>query len=226
MSKQQYGKRSIRQAFGRVTGPRTKRMRVVPIPKRRLKFRQPAGELKYVDLATATYALNTTGSVTLIPVIPEGTDQTERIGRRVHLKSVQFRGYAVSNATTLVTYGRMLVVWDRQPNKALAALTDILLSASSFAYSNLDNSDRFVTLVNKSIVLAGNGTTAGQQTERSMVDCSFYRRLDHTMKFSGVDGTIGDINSGALLLVTVGSTVAGTADGDLTGSFRVRFLDP
>ena len=198
----------------------------VPIPKPRFRYR-PFGERKWVDLATTTYGLNTTGTVTLIPVIPQGSDVNERIGRKVTLKSIAMRGYAVSNANTLVTYGRVMLVYDRQPNKALASMTDILDSASSLSFNNNQNRDRFLTIMNKSFTLCGNNTTAGQQTETSMICMDYFRKVNLPMQFgSAGTGLIADITTGALLLVTVGATAAGTSDGDLTVSFRITYADP
>lgn len=171
--------------------------------------------------------MNTTGSVTLIPSIPQGSATNERIGRKVTLKSIQMRGYAVSNATTLVTYCRVMIVYDRQPNKALAGITDILDSADSLSFPNSGNSDRFRTLYNKSFAVVGNNTTGGQQTEKSMHVMDWFKNVNLPVQYAtGASGAITNITTGSLLLVTCGNVISSTADGDLTVGFRVSFSDP
>lgn len=185
-------------------------------------------ERKFVDLAAASYAANTTGSITLIPVIPQGASASQRIGKKAVLKSIQAHGLLVSDNTTLVTNGRYLLVWDRQPNAVLPAITAVLDTANYMSFTNDSNKDRFLILRDKKFAVAGNNLTAGQQTDRSIHAINFFQRLPNLETHYGTvgDGTIGDINSGALYLVTVGSTASGTADCNFQFGFRVRYIDP
>lgn len=186
-------------------------------------------EVNYVDLASAVYAFNTTGSITLIATIAQGAGIQQRVGKRVQLKSIEGRGLVTSDSTATVAGGRMLIVYDKRPTGALPAITDILGSINYYAFNNDDNSGRFLILKNQPFVCTGNNTTAGQINDSSMQVADFYLKLTKkqlmtTYKAVGT-GAIGDIEMGALYLVTVGNVVAGTADCNVTIGFRTRFFD-
>lgn len=196
-------------------------------------YRNPRIEKKYVDLAAANYNCDTTGTVTLIPVIAQGAGESQRIGRQVTLRSLECRGFFLNNSTAITNDVRMMIVWDKQPNKALAAVTDILNSASVNSFNNDQNKRRFKVLKNCDEVLCGNSLTAGQNNDSTCKDADFYIKLGNGKRKKGLisefgtagTGAIGDITTGALLLVTVGSTAAGTAACTLTAGFRVRYTD-
>lgn len=185
-------------------------------------------ETGFVELAAATYAMNTTGSVTLIATIPQGASVNQRVGKKVLLKSLQIRGQCVpGGTTTLASHCAWMIVYDRRPTGALPAVTDILVSAAASSFTNDANSGRFKILRRWQNVIIGNITTAGQSTDSSVFVVDEYLKLKGlpvVFKAAGT-GAIGDIEEGALYLVTVGDTVAGAADGDAILGFRTRFID-
>lgn len=185
-----------------------------------------ARESGFVDLASATYALNTTGSITLLATIPQGASVNQRIGKKVMLKSIQFRGFATADSTTTVSVGAFMIVYDKRPTGSLPAITDVLDSVAFQSFNNDANSGRFRILARKEIALNGNNTTAGQQTECSEVVASFYMKVNRPTVFKAAGtGAIADIEEGALYLITLGNIAAGTADANLIGGFRTRFVD-
>jgi len=181
-------------------------------------------EVKYVDLAAANYSLDTTGNTTLIPVVAVGADETNRIGRNITLKSIQMHGRIFNNSTAVFNHVLIALVYDRQPNKALASFTDIYDSASPNAFKKDENKDRFLIIKEWRKVLTGSGVAANN---------SFAWPMEKYLKLKGLPvnysslgtGAIGDINTGALLLVYTGNNADGTADAQLTAGFRVRFQD-
>lgn len=196
------------------------------IGKQRRRIKQ---EVKFKDLASANYVANTTGSVTLIPdAIAQGAGESARIGREIWLKSVEVRGMVASDSTTTIASVRILLVWDRQPNKALAAVTDILNSAHPDSFLNDQNKARFKVIRNWWFVCEGNNATAGQQTGKTAHDFNHFIKFKKPKKVTystAGTGAIGDLNTGALLLVVVGNKAAGTDDAALTAGFRTRFFD-
>lgn len=187
-------------------------------------------ETGFVDLGAANYALDTTGSVTLIATVAQGASVNQRIGKKAVWKSLQFRGLMYAGATAAFNDVAFLIVYDKRPTGALPALTDILVSASSAAMNNDANSGRFRILKRVDAMIIGNltGTVATQSlTDCSAISADFYlklRQLPVVFKAAGT-GAIGDIEEGALYLVTIGNTAAGTAAAILQGQFRTRFID-
>lgn len=190
-------------------------------------FTSQSYERKYTDTALSAYEVDATGSVTLISVIPQGASQSQRIGRRVELRSIEVRGQVNAKSTTTVSCGRMILVYDRQPNKALAAVTDILESASYAAFKKDENKNRFLILKDKAFKVTGN-QTAGQINDSGEQYVKMFMKLPRgliTEYAAAGTGVIGDITTGALLVCFIGSTAAGTAAFQCQVGFRVRFDD-
>jgi len=194
------------------------------------RFQRAAGvqrETGFVDLAAAAYAMDTTGSVTLIATIPQGTSVNQRVGKKAVYKSVQARGNWSNNSAATNNDCAMMVVYDKRPTGALPAVTDILVSANSNAFNNDANSGRFVILKRHDDVLVGNNTAAANYTEAMYKSQDFFlplKGLPVCYKAGGT-GAIGDIEQGALYFVTVGNSVAGTSAAVANMAFRTRFLD-
>lgn len=183
-------------------------------------------ETGFVDLAAASYAFDTTGSVTLIATVAQGASVSQRVGKKIMLKSLQFRGYAANNSTASFNDCAMLIVYDKRPTGSVPAVTDILVSANAQSFNNDANSGRFQILKRQDfeLVMPAAATTG---TENSAVSADFYLNLKGkpcVFKAAGT-GAIGDIEEGALYLVTVGIVAAGTAAAALQGGFRTRFID-
>ena len=178
----------------------------------------------YVDLAYANYDLNTTGSLVLLNTIGQGAGTSQRVGKRVALKSLQCRGNIQANDAATSTDVAYMIVYDKRPTGVLPAITDILVTASPRAFNNDTNSGRFRILKRVDEVLIG--SAANQYTCCSTKSADWYldlKGLPQVFKAAGT-GAIGDIEEGALYLVTVGAA-AGTSAGTLGAGFRVRYID-
>lgn len=190
-------------------------------------FLGAAGEAKYFDTAATGRALNTTGTVIHLDIVPQGTTVNSRDGRKFKNTSVQLRGYAQSDTATTITNGMMLLVWDRQPNKVLAGVTDILESATSFAFAKRENAQRFRILKKWRWCFGGNSTTPA--TGKEVYDIDDYVKLPDECiaecTASDTTGAIGNRVTGALLLLTIGDIAAGTTDAICNIGARVNFVD-
>lgn len=183
-------------------------------------------ETGFVDTVTAVYALDSVGSIALIPTagIAQGASVNQRVGKKIMLKSLQSRGYVLNNATATVNDCAILIVYDKRPTGSLPAITDILVSASAQSLNNDANAGRFRILKRMDFMLIGNSTTTTEATAMSSDFFLDLKGLPQVFKAAGT-GTIADIEEGALYLVTVGITAAGTAAASASLSFRTRFID-
>lgn len=178
----------------------------------------------YVDLAAAAYAFNNTGTITLLATIAQGAGVNQRIGKKAMYASIQMRGAVAAGTTGTVSDAAIIFVYDRRPTGALPAITDILVAAAPSAMNNDDNSGRFQIVRRLDFVMIGNITAPAAGGEMFNADMFHKFRRQVVFKAAGT-GAIGDIEEGALYLVTCGSLAAGTAAPTSTLSFRVRFTE-
>lgn len=198
-----------------------------------VRNRKPKGsiprrkELKFVDVAAATYVGDTTGTITLLNGIAVGDDFTTRDGRQVTIKSVQVRGrVGPVDAGMVFNKSRLLLVWDNAANGAAATIADVLNAASSQSFPLVNNANRFTILVDRPFTIGGFDTTATQAYSMAPAchDIEIYKRIDSVTQYSGTGATIASVQNGALYMITIGDVAAGL--GSVFGvTTRVRFCD-
>lgn len=112
-------------------------------------------------------------------------------------------------------------------------MTDVLQSATSISHLNPNNRDRFKILWDKQFafgpIKVDNTATQSYSWAQgpSVYSVKYFKKLNLEMIFNaGSAGTIADVTSGALYLLTIGTTAAGTnTDADFIVTTRVRFDD-
>jgi len=182
-------------------------------------------EVNYVDLIQANYGFNTTGTITLLATIAQGASVNQRIGKRAYYKSLLIRGYIQALSASVFNDVSILIIYDKRPTGAMPAITDILTMVSPTAFMNDNNTGRFEVIRRLNYMLVGN--TASPTTGQEAISVDEYIRLKRrpiTFESAGT-GAIGDIDSGALYMVTVGNNTSGTAAANSNLSFRVRFTE-
>lgn len=186
-----------------------------------------AKDYKFVDTAATVYNFDTTGSVTHISIVPTGTSVNAREGKNFKCNSVQIRGQAISNAATTYASGMALLVWDAQPNKALAAVTDILDTNTIWSFIKRENQQRFRILKKWRYDFAGNSVTPTTGDEIYDVDDFVRLPTDSYCACTSADttGAIGNRISGALLLLTTGDKANGTTAAQFVVGVRTNFTD-
>ncbi|MDG0901972.1 capsid/nuclear shuttle family protein [Pseudomonas sp. L01] len=211
-------------------------------------LRSFGGEVKALDSALqSTSGLNATGSVTCLNLIRAGSSFFNRIGRRVELKNITFSAAVAplrTSTTSTSEYIRIIVVYDRQTNGANPAIADVLQSVdqaganttTSFSGINLNNRDRFRIFIDERITLP-NITVAGAITTSPSVDIDPLKTTFNIKRFvklgreltqykaDSAPAVVGDIATGGLFLVMLGSAGAGTEAYGLNWESRVRFND-
>lgn len=197
-------------------------------------------EKKVIDIASATYTFtlfSTPPTPVLLNGCVAGSQNFNRIGRKIEMRSLQIRG--IVQAATAMTSGadqfvRMLVVYDKQSNGAsptwanVVQSQDITGTTSSKATDmvNLDNRDRFIILRDKTFIIPYQSTTATQ----AVAGCPTVHHVDEFLKMNmetvfnaGTAGTVGDITTGSLHVFFCNQISGGQVA--FVGSFRTRFVD-
>lgn len=224
-------KRSSEIAFGMMSPSFIKRAKKNLFPRRRKRVVKGAllssKEKNYIDTAAASYAADTTGTVTLLNGVAEGDENTQRNGRKVKMLSCQINAAATTAAGNPTPQKvRFLLVWDNAPNGVIATVAQILTAANAESFPLVDNEDRFTILRDIKCVLGPNVTTASAAyVDQSIVAIDFYKAIDSDTKFSGTTNGIASIQNGALYGVTVGTLAAGATAANISYAARVRFQD-
>lgn len=195
-------------------------------------------EKKVFDRDSTLYQVNSTGSFTLLCAPIPGSDMTNRIGRKILIKSVYVRGFVgherAMNLAAIDASGqlpRMILFIDYQPNGAAPAVTDILKETGPVSQLNLNYRDRFKILCDKQWVVdpfmySAVATQSYASAANTLKPVKVYKKLNLTTVFNaGTAGTIADIASGALYMFWIGGAVAGTQDINASICTRVRYVD-
>lgn len=189
------------------------------------------GDAKFLDTAITTYAVNTTGSITHISPVPQGTTVNTREGKAFRCTSVNIRGSVFADTAAIQQIYAGYLVWDYQPNKAaISAATTIPLifnAINSTSFPNRENNERFLIVKKYYGNLIGNTTTPATGMESEAIDDYVRLPIDANVLCTTADttGEIGNTIQGALYWVTMGNQAAGTADGQFNVGFRLNFTE-
>lgn len=218
-----------------------------------LSLRSAIAEKKSMDFPVAasspqTQAISTTATFDVVNLPQEGASFYNRIGRKIMMRSLHLCGQIVRSAAvagTVSEYLRVMVVYDRQPNKAAPAIADLLLNydnaggtvTNSLSSLNMNNAERFAILRDIRIHIPQEGNVAAtQQTGiQSIIDYQTNRtNINEYIKLKDLEthfasstnpSAIGDCTTGALWVVTFGNLAAGTANYQLNYTTRLRYHD-
>ena len=194
------------------------------------RFNRPVyykGELKFHDIDIVDVFIDVSGTI-LAPscnLIAQGTGESERIGRKCRIKSIDWRMSFRKNAST-ATAGddvvRIILYLDKQTNGAAATILDILDTADYQSFPNLANSSRFSFLMDRTFAInshagGGNGTT--QDLYSFMKTLRFRKRCNIPLEFNLTAGVIAELRSNNLGVLTISRE--GTSGMEST--MRLRF---
>lgn len=163
-------------------------------------------------------------------LLGQGTDFTNRIGRKIITKSILLRVAIYPNLANPTSDGdivRVMLLYDTQSNGALPTYTTILASPTA-AYIqpiNLNNRDRFRVLSDSHYAVeafdaASSALTTGAPKPRLL---RLYKKVNLETIYSGTNNTIADISSGSILLFFI-SQKPGCYQYESV--VRIRFADP
>lgn len=180
-----------------------------------------------MDVDLAATATTAAGTITHINGVAQGTDVTDRIGRKFMMKSLLLRISCRPNSATTVVTGdivRTLVVYDSQTNSALPNVTDVINFATWDSPQNLANRDRFKILFDKlwpmnPVVYAGASPTVGAPMVKAT---KVFRKFNLEVINSGTGATVASVATGGIFLITVGLINLGST---IDWYSRIRYTD-
>jgi len=186
-----------------------------------------APELKFLDTALSftadtTFEVPATGQLSLIP---QGATESQRVGRKCVIKTIQVKLRAVMAAGAVAFDDvDIWVMQDTQCNGAAAAVLDVFLQNTNCAIAlrNLTNSERFRVLKHfRMRVQADAGVAAAFSGDQSFAEC--FIKCNIPMEFNGATGAITEIKSNNIFLI------AGSVNTDdqitIQGNARVKYTD-
>lgn len=186
-----------------------------------------AQESKYFDVAFANFTCNTTGDLRHIDAVTQGDAVTQRQGKSWQNRNIQIRGKLIADTTSTATHVAMYLIWDRQPNKALAAVTDVLDTATPTSFMRRENKGRFLTIKKWQRAVIGNTTAPATGRELAIIDKWIKLPEECVAQCTAADttGAIGNRVTGALLFFTISDVAGATADAQFGVQFRIGFKD-
>ena len=159
----------------------------------------------------------------VLNLVSAASGATNRIGDTMVVTSIQLRFCIKATGTSINACYRVMLIWDKQPNKAIATLDDIFVGAAPHGpldFMELDNRKRFSTIYNSHVFAVGANTNDNDNR-------SFEFYCDSKAETVWTDGTgeIGSLTTGALLLVTISDQSASASVAVFDFQSRIRFTD-
>lgn len=183
-------------------------------------------ELNFKDTIPTT-SFDDAGSLTLLNGLTQGTTASTRIGRRITVKSIEWRFNCSTSTLTNWTSNRFMIVVDTQANAATPAFTDIYDGLAPSTLRNVSNMPRFKVLYDSDeFIMIGNLSSS---PGNDMIARAFkgYIKCHIPVQYNiGTAGTIGDIQTNAIYFVQIGNSNSVTTNTDIFNSqFRIRYSD-
>lgn len=202
--------------------------RNVPVPSARQLVRNPRdmGYLDYTTYIASPLEFNSTGAVILPFPVAMGSGASNRVGRTILLRGINFRGQVMAKTATSTDKPVFLVVYDNRPTDSLPTITQILESSHPSAQNNAENSSRFRII--RRFVWNIDGTSAGDTADSSHLFEEYVDLKGKKTEYataSGGTGAIGDIQKGALYFVASGFRGTGTSATEIYFTARLQFVD-
>jgi len=195
------------------------------------------------DAINGFFALNSTGSIYAVNLVQVGSSMFNRVGRRIQMKSIRLRYQIepiIQVRTSSLDVGKIAVVYDKQCNGAYPTLADVYQdteqsgtnSATSISGLNMNNRDRFITIIENTPTISSCTNTGGIITNPFPQDITplyqdEYRKLNLTTHYRADSNpaVVGDISNGALYLITYANLASGTENFRVNWNCRLKYID-
>jgi len=163
----------------------------------------------------------TFSAATLLNGSLQGAGAGQHIGRKTTMTSLFIRyDLHLQSTSTRGCQVRILVVYDKQANKALPAITDVLTSDNFNAPMNLDNADRFIILVDKLT------KPISINNNYNIADTIYKKMALDTLWDTGSNvGDVTDIKTGSVVSFISQSGEVAVAAPLLDSITRIRYTD-
>jgi hypothetical protein len=177
-------------------------------------------EMKLSDATTTSGVADTTGAIVLVSNIGQDLTIGGRIGNKIYLSDVVCHIHStVTPSTGIDQVQRWMLVWDRQPNGATAAIADVLATSDVYAQINVKAQTRFHVFRDSLYTLNASAEPGSDKV------WSFKLPIRRIVTYIGTGTNASSIGSGALLLLTLGSVAPGVTAGSVNWTIRTRFTD-
>lgn len=173
-------------------------------------------EFKQKDVTFSSQTIYNTYSSVLLNGLTKGDDNSNRDGRRVRFKSLQFNGTVYLDSVATASTVRFILFIDKQPNAANGS-GNLLDNNTINGQRSVEYARRFTVLKDFTVNLSASGLP--QKAVK------FYVPLDMKTDYDDSDtGLISDITRNSMYLYMVSDdTVANPVV--LNGHLRLRFID-
>ncbi len=217
--------------FGpRATFRKRKKKKTLNVRVRKIERKLKKEEFKNFQVEGTINPDNTltlaTNVVHLTP-IPQSTavvDSHTRVGRKISIKSIDFKGILLGDITTPRLL-RIVIFWARDVNATLPVGDQILdnsVTAKWIAHREKDSQNDFMVHYDKTHLF--NNDIAGSPRHKLMRK---YKRLNHvcTWDESTTLGTIGSSRDGHWFLLALGTQATAANNPELTYICRFHYTD-
>lgn len=195
------------------------------------RFPSSGGELKFFDTSKSLTTAASAGVVTVsFFLIPQGTTESTRIGRKATMKSFNLRyGFRLPNVSAGASLPddsvRCILFHDKQSNGNNAVVTDVLESANIRSFRNLANTGRFNVLMDKThnLSYSGIGAYGAGSCEQNGGTWNFKvsKKLNMPVEWDNVAGAITEIRSNNLAMLIISDR----GNAQYIFQARVRYSD-
>ncbi len=208
ISKRYYGR-------GRYAGLHRKGPRITKTIRRKRLGTGLTQEVKFKDTTINDSAVVMGGQVsTSFNLIPRGDDDSERIGRKVYVKSIWVRfEYFLPQQVNQSDIGvgdqlRIMMIRDKQANGAPSTVLNILETAVKESYVNLSNESRYVIYYDENVILNRRvAVTDGTNTSTSPTVIGHFERYTRInsvpVEFDGATGGLGEVRSNNFFILFI-----------------------
>jgi len=185
------------------------------------------GELKFVDTALASTIATIAGVVNPnLVVVPQNDTESGRIGRRITVKSIWFKGNLEIATSASVTSAddmvRLIVVQDQQANGAAFTVAQVLEGSTYNSFKNLENERRFRILSDQTFAVNAMSSFAAATCERNIkwhkyIKCNIPIDYDAT----AATGAIATQRSNSIAVLMISQQQV----TNVTYNCRIRYSD-
>lgn len=184
----------------------------------------PKPEVKSIDYgadgivfngANPAVVMTETGGVFTLNAIAQGTNNGQRIGQSISVRSCAYRFEVDLGPTPVPCSGRVILIWDKQPNSSLTTYAAVFGYSSYLSFMYTPSMDRFVVLRNQQFSLSPQGDQA--------LFFEGFCRINMKSVFAA--GTAGVPSSGALFVMIISDQGTTAQQPLIRGCWRVRYMD-
>ncbi len=205
--------------------------------KKRRYFGIMPGETKFIDHdvdASPTTAgailgrTNATATAGTLLVIPAGTSESERVGRKIRLTAFQMRYSIILGNTTTPTSTssqvRIMVILDKQCNGTAPTVGNVLEFADYQSYRNLSKTTRFNILYDRCHALnsvSGSYDGSNDQFGQVVAKGQCYRKLHAQVQYNADTGVLTSMTQTNLCLLLISDNTF----CNFKSKIRIRYKD-